>query len=196
MNFGEIKALVSFYIHRTDLDPLYPQFFEQVRERISKDARLIVMETAETITLDGDNKWPLDVDWIEFRSVNGSVSGGKRPLQLLSSGDFERYARANFSNQHCYRIEGGTLEASKAGDLDLVYYKRPALLVNDQETNPVLTRYPNLYLFCALMYANNSIQDTETEQLATAHYQHELELANDADETARFSGDAPTVIAR
>ena len=193
MNFGELKALVSFYIHRTDLEAVYPQIFEQVRERIGKDARLMVMEVNETLALT-DNRLTLDVDFLDLRAVIGTVAGGKRPLKYLTRGDFENYERANFNNQYGYTIEGRDLIVSGGDSVEITWFKRPSLLVLDGDTNDVLTNFPNLYLYCALMYANNAIQDTETEQVVTGHYVDELGRANESDDNARYSGDALQIV--
>ena len=76
MNFKEIKDLVTFYLHRTDLEALMPQFFELARERISKDARLIAMEVDLHIDFIG-SPVALPVDFLEFRSVRANVYPSK-----------------------------------------------------------------------------------------------------------------------
>ncbi len=195
MNYGELIGLVEFYLHRTDFASIWPQIFEQVRERIIKDARLLAMESKTTLTLT-DKTSALPADFIEARSVMQAATWGKEALQYLDRQAFENRARQYSGGFSAYTIDGKTIECGKAGDIDLYYYARPAVLVNSGDTNTVLAEYPNLYVFAGLMYAHNAVQDYESEQIATERYLSELAAANDADEMARRSGDAPAMVAR
>jgi hypothetical protein len=196
MNYGDLKSLVVWYIHRTDLDPYMNSYFSQANELISKNARLLSMETRLAISLDSENRATLPADFIEFRSVLQAVGGGKTPLTYYPRGRFEEMKRAYTSQFYGYTVDAGEIEAAKAGEIDSVYYARPALLTGDLETNAVLTAYPNLYVFGMLKYANMSIQDTETEASVERQFMAEIESANDSDEKARRSGDAPQITAR
>ncbi len=195
MDFKEIKDLVTFYLHRTDLESVMPQFFELARERISKDARLIAMEVDLHIDFIG-SPVALPVDFLEFRSVRANVTGGIRALKVATKNHLDTVQDISGRSPSFYAISGGNLEIAPGqnnGDIDLTYYARPAELVNDVDTNSVLDDWPSLYLYSVLTYANNSIQDTETEQVAQRQYQLELEAANESDDNARYSGDSPTM---
>ncbi len=195
MNYGELKTLVEFYLHRTDFVTIWNQIFDQVTERVSKDARLLAMESKAVLTLI-DNAASLPADFVEARSVMQAATFGKEALQYLDRQAFENRARQYTGGFSAYTIDGFTIEAGKNADIDLYYFARPASLVNDGDTNTILTAYPNLYVFGGLMYAHNAVQDYESEQVATDRYISELQAANDADEKARRSGDAPAMIAR
>lgn len=196
MNFGEIKDLVTFYLHRQDLDPLMPQFFELARERISKDARLIAMETDLPFDFIG-SPIALPGDFLAFRSVRANVTGGIRPLKVATKqhvDGLQRLSRGTSPTK--YALSGGFLEIAPGqnnGSVNATYYARPADLINPEDTNTVLDDWPSLYLYAVLIYANSSIQDTESEQVSQNQYELELDKANESDTIARYSGDSPTM---
>ena len=196
MNYGEMKALVAFYLHRTDLDEYMPQFFELARERISKDARLIAMET----TVHYDLIQPaqtLPADYAEMQSVISNQNGRRAPLRYYTKQALDALTSNNGGTPIGYTIIGGEIEIrpqSGTLSIDLNYFARPETLTNDADINTVLTNWPSLYLYSVLMYAANSIQDTETELVSKNNYLEELNSANDSDELARYSGDAVTML--
>ena len=118
MNYGQLKTLVEFYIHRNDLAALWDSFTEQARERIGKDARLLAMESKAVITLT-DKAGALPADFAEARSVMQAATFGKEALQYLDRQAFENRARTFSSGFSAYTIDGLTLEAGKAADSDL-----------------------------------------------------------------------------
>ncbi len=197
MNYGDIKALVKFWVHRTDLDSVMDQFFELSRERISKEARLLVMETDLHIDFTGDPE-PLPADFVAFRSVRANVTGGIRPLQVATKQQLDIRGNQNRGSggPTVYALNNNKLEVQPGADgssIDATYYARPKVLVNDNDTNPVLENWPSLYLYAAQIYIHNSLQDTESEQVAQANFQTELDAANESDDDARYSGDSPTM---
>lgn len=195
MNYGEIKNLVSVFMKRSDLDVIYPQIFELVRERISKDARLIEMEVTQHYDLT-DAFQDLPTDFIEMRSVIVNVNGAKRPLRFYTKQALDALTSRSVSTPIGYTLNAGQIEVRPiAGDtsLDITYFSRPSNLADDNDTNDVLTNYPSLYLYAALIYAANSLQDTETENVSAQNYTDELRSANESSELAKFSGDAPTM---
>lgn len=194
MNYGQIKNLAKFYIHRTDLDAYWDTFFGQARELISTSARLLVMEKREIVT-PIDQVYTLPIDFLEMRSVLAPSSRGMAPLQYLDRASFENYGRGTTSGYQ-YTIQGRDLMVRRGGDIEISYFARPPELVDDSDTNDVLTNFPNLYLFSALIYGNLALQDIETQQIASEQFKAELSLANDSDEKARRSGDAPQMQAR
>lgn len=195
MDFKEIKELVTFYMHRTDLEPVMPQFFELARERISKDARLIAMETDLHLDFTG-SPIAVPVDFLEFRSVRANVTGGIRALKVATKNHLDTVQDISGRQPSFYALSGGKLEIAPGqnnGSIDLTYYARPAELIDDSDTNSVLDDWPSLYLYAVLTYANNSVQDTETEQISQQQYELELSKANESDDNARYSGDSPTM---
>ncbi len=181
MNYLEIKNLVKFYAHRDDLDDILSSFFELAREKISKDCRLLVMEFSD-LPIIVDGVAPLPIDFIEARLVvlNGRELDYKTPSQMVST-----------KMPNVYTIQGTNLvfkNAINGAALVLDYYAKPDNLVDDTDTNLILSNYPTLYLHSVLETLHNSIQDTENEVIAKQNYSSAFTSANKMDAKARFSG--------
>ncbi len=192
MTYLKIKQLVAFFIHRVDLEPYMDEFFAMARELISQKARLRVMEQSFAGTvINGVLAMP--ADFIAARSVLVSTARGLKPLRLYTRATLEALAGAATGQPVGYAFDGTDMIIKPgAGDVDLTmtYYAKPTVLVNDNDTNPVLNEHQALYLYGALIYAANSIQDTESEQNYRDHFANELTNAQISNEASRWSGDA------
>ena len=195
MNYKEIKDLTIFWVHRSDLDGVIDQIFELVRERISKDARLIVMEFPLHIDFTADAQ-ALPDDFLHFRSIRANVTGGQRPLKVATGNQLAIRNNTRGNSPTHYSLSQNKIQVAPGQDgasVDATYYRRPTALVNDEDTNDILTNWPSLYLYAAQIYIHNLAQDTESEERAQGNYQVELEQANESDDNARYSGDTPTM---
>lgn len=187
MNYGQIKALVEFYSHRPDLAEYMDSFFELARERISKDARLIAMEKIVTLEITAPPTVALPADYLEAISVSTPATGGNARLPYYTRKGLDIQQRRS-TGAIGYTIEGGLFDAPGASSLIVNYFARPAVLVELDDTNQVLTDWPSLYLQAALLYVSDAVQDTETEMVAQQNYQRELDAANESDLIGRSSG--------
>lgn len=194
MTYDELIALVRYYAHRQDLDSLMPRFFQQATDAISKVARLLSMETRATLTVT-DNVAALPSGFIQFRSVSQDAAKGRQPLTSYERNRFEEQKRAYPGGFYGYTIDANEVEVAKDLDINTVYYAKPAI-VTGGATNTVLTSNPNLYVFAMLMYIHKAVQDYESFETSRKQFYDEVVEANEADEHARRSGDAPQMTAR
>ncbi len=195
MNFGELKTLVAFYLHRDDLVNFMDGFADLAAERIGKQAELRVMEKAISHTgSDGSEDLPLDFQ--SMKNIAASGTRGLNPLQFTSKAQFDLIARATSQSSSGqathYTIDNSLILITPAAtDWNYVYYQRPEPMVDPADQNAVLAKYPSLYLFAMLAYASNSIQDIDLEQVYLDRFQSELDLANDADRLSGLSDTPP-----
>jgi len=192
MTYLKIKQLVTFFIHRADLDPYMDDFFAMARELISQKVRLQVMEQSLTDTV-SNGVLAMPADFIEARSVLVATPRGLKPLRLYTRATLEALAGSAPGQPVGYTLEGSNmLIKPSAGDVELtmIYYAKPTALVNDTDTNALLDTYQALYLFGALIYAANAVQDTESEENYRNHFANELTNAQISNEAGRWSGDA------
>lgn len=195
MTYKQIKDLVIFWVHRSDLAPIIDQVFQLATERIGKDARLIVMEKALHIDFTATPE-PLPADFLAFRSLRANVTGGQRPLKIATGNQLAIRRNTTGASPTHYSLSNNAVQVApgqEGASVDATYYQQPTPLVNDADTNGVLTRWPSLYLYAAQIYIHNMAQDTESEQVAQGNYQTELDGANESDDNARYSGDTPTM---
>lgn len=194
MNYSDLKGLIEFYSHRTDLGAFYAGLESLVRERLAKNARLIAMESDVTVSALTDYKAPLPAGFRGYRYVKQARAGGYSTLRYYPRAAFEEMKRA-YSSFYGYTIDARQIECGNAADIEFVYYSPPEPLVGDADSNQVLTDYPSIYLWAFLVEVADAEDDTENKAKWLANFDAAIEDANDTDEQARRSGDAPTMVA-
>ena len=182
MNYGELKAQVRSYMHRTDLDAEIPGFIELARQRINRDlrAREMILQVVVTPTV---NPFALQSDFLEMRDIYHSTGTRRITLALVGRKQLNDQ-RGNALSQpspQFYSIDGLQIETSPDGigvDFTQLYYARQAELVDDLDTNPTLDAYPTIWLYGALIEAHSFVQDVDLQDKATGIYTAEVEQAN------------------
>jgi hypothetical protein len=162
------------YLHRTDLDTKIPTFIQLAEKKLANQIRARKMEgTATLTTTPGVNYVALPLDYSSPKSL--TVSGTTTaPLTLIGADTFNLYSANNtLGEPRYYKIQGDNLllfpNPSSALSINLVYYQTLAALSSTNTTNWVLTKYPYVYLYGAMVeyatYANDSeqIQYNKTE---------------------------------
>ena len=191
MNYGELKSLVEFYIHRTDLTTFLDGFADLAAERIGKEGELRVMEKAISHTGSTGTE-PIPVDFMSMKNIAATGTRGLNPLQYVSRAQFDLIARAVSGSASHYTIDSGSIRITPvAEDWNYVYYQKPEAMSDDTDQNAVLAKFPTLYLYGMLIYASNSIQDIDLEQVYIDRFNTELATANDSDKLSGLSDSPP-----
>lgn len=154
MNWGELKALATTYVHRSDLD--WDALQGLVCSNISTS--LIVQENEAQAALvlsgpDAESLWSstLPEDVMLVRSVF-QTGLELKPVDigtLLSRG-----------GSH-YAVSGGVLFTPGAADVSLVYSQRVLPYADDSAGGTLLDHYPDVFLYGLLKHAAALIQDPE-----------------------------------
>lgn len=183
MNWGELKAAVAAYAHRTDLAPMFATFLANAEQRIyfgelnSPKLRIAAMRAFETMATGAQ-----PVGYLEAIKVskNGSpeIDLAARPLAAMPN-EFQAYA-----------WDGQTLVLSRdqGFPVDLTFYKRLDSPVLDTDTNWLMTNAPNVYLSSLLVeYARWSRDDVLGGRVAS-DYSSAINSLQSQDTAARISG--------
>lgn len=170
MDYDGLKALVASYLHRTDLTSLMETFIEHGRLRLSDRLRVPEMETYATVTLTS-GVGALSSDVAEVRTVKGSrMELLPAPLpQVVES-----------SSEGLYAIVGLDLYAPGCGSATVYYWERPQTLVGaaGSATRAVLSLYPTVWLYAALVEAYFYLQDSENGAAAELRLDEAITRAN------------------
>jgi hypothetical protein len=104
----------------------------------------------------------------------------------------------NNGQPYQYSIVGSEMELSPFPDagnplpelpnLELAYYQRQALGTLDTDTTAVLTQYPAIYLYGALVQSAPFLRDDSRVQTWSGLYEAEINGANSESERARWQG--------
>ena len=182
MTNAELQALVAQYMHRTDLDSEIPGFIELARTRINRDMRVrenIITDT-ETPTV---NPRDLPADFLEMRDIYHRRGENRISLQLVGRKQLDRYDRSTINEAfpRFYSVDGVQLETQPGGvdvEFTLIYFAAVPELVNDTDTNLLMSIYPMTWLYGSLIEGHSFTQDLDLMQESVASYTSEVSQAN------------------
>jgi hypothetical protein len=129
--------------------------FDQAGAQVVRPLRVRSMETRLNLTLTGEFT-ALPSDYLEMREVRWSNQTGKPPLKWVSPEAFDSiYSAGDSGPATSWSVVGSEIRvgpgASASDILALIYYaKVPGLVANN--TNWLLTAYPNVYLYGSLRH--------------------------------------------
>ncbi len=185
--YTDLQTSVANWMHRTDLTSMIPDFILMAEMKISHSIRSRYMEAPYLGTLtSGIANFALPVDYSSMKGIkieyalDGSNNSGSI-LQLLPYNLIRQYLSAPDATPgmpRYYTIEGPSIKMYPIPDQNYLIYINyyqdvPSLAVNN--TNWVMTRYPMVYLYGALIEACTFIQDEERTQLYQARFDSAIE---------------------
>lgn len=196
MNYGELKTLLASYLHRDDLTDQIPTFITLAQSRMNHDVDLTSLQSKDCVfVVKGQVEADLPTDFLEMLSLRIPFNGGFRLLQQKSlaqnSQVYETASGATGSPLY-YARYGNSIELSPTPDasttLEIVYKQRLAALVNDTDTDELLTNHLNIYIYGAMLEASPFLMDDKRAQVWGGLYENEVKRINDFAEDAEWSG--------
>lgn len=170
MDYTAFQTLVGQYLHRTDLSALIPTFIEHGRIRMCDRLRVQEMETWATVTLTA-GVGSLSSDVVAVRAVTG-------PTRPLMPAPIEQVRQT--TSESVYAVLGLDLYAPGCSTCTVDYWERPQTLVGaaGSATRTILSLYPTVWLYAALVEAYVYIRDMEAEQSHQVRLDEEVDRAN------------------
>lgn len=172
--FSGLKSAIATVAVRTDQTAMIPIFIAQVEaavmagdpQRGIDPLRVNAMETTAPLTLGTSGVVTAPTDFLGPISLVLDGGGPEldhptlRTLNTLLT-DRDRYP----AKPRCYALAGTTFKLSPTPDQSyaatLTYYQRLPALSDANPTNWLLTNYPSVYLYGALLYMAPVIQEDE-----------------------------------
>lgn len=163
MNYGTLKKQWSAWSHRSDLtEAEYATIEHLVRNQIGEKLKSPI-NTGIVRLAGGD---PLPDDWMGAQTVRDA----RGPLQYLPP---DQYC----ADDGTYSLAGQTYQGTEA---DALYYQAPAPLFEEFDTNAVLDRFPDLYLFAGVAQVMMFIQDEKGLAMYQQRFFESIRQANAA----------------
>lgn len=168
--FGELKSALQSWTDRSDIgDSTLSDFVTLADTRIRKDLarheiRLREMETRDDLT-PSSGACTLPDDFMAMKAVQCQASNptvlSYRPMSWLN----EAYPDGDSGTPAFYGIEGGTLYMFPltTSDIRIVYWAYPAVLSTGNDSNWLLAKYPDIYLYAGLIELASYEQNEEAE---------------------------------
>lgn len=181
------------YIKRSFATNQQDTFVQLSHDRIFRDIRPQENVTLATI-VPTSTLVDLPVDFIDIREL--SAMNGNRRVVLSAVG---RHRFAISASQTgfptVYSIIGDQVEVAPTtlpAEFKLWYWQKLPQLINNTDTNVILTAYPYLYLYAMMIEGAVFIQDDTMRALAVETYLNEIERVNRQADNSRF-GEAPVL---
>jgi len=197
MTRDEIIQLIVSYSKRPDLETEIETYFLPLSEsRIGRDLRAFENETKTDLVFTGSNVQDLPLDYGSIRAVYPPDGRGPA-LKAIDIITLAQY-RVGFGQPGVYNIRGKSGFAPEAGSeievrpygdgdtLPLYYFARPQFGING-EANAVSARWPQLYLYAALIELHIWEKNQEALGFVSGLYGPEIKTINRDADRARGS---------
>jgi hypothetical protein len=191
--YSELKTAVANWLNRDDLTSNIPEFIALAEAAINDQVRHWRMEKRAETTLDAQFIG-LPSDWLE--TVRFHINGnGTTDVRYVPRADMQKMRAANedaTGTPEYYSHNAGQVELYPTPDsnysADINYLAQVAALSDVNTTNWLLTNYPDVYLYGALIHSAPFLQEDERTQTWAAMYSSAVARANKASNKAVASG--------
>lgn len=194
--YSELQASVADWLNRTTLTSQIKDFIAIAESRWQDKLRARDMLARTTLAV-STKYTALPADFLAMESVFANDSFA-RPLGLLNAEQMaiRRKSTLDVSGTVTdYGIVGGELESfptpGSATTLDIVYFQKITPLSDGSPTNWLLTKYPDLYLFGALISSAPFLNDDDRFSMWLTAHDARVEEINRAAIEAKHSGSTP-----
>jgi len=195
--FDKLVQEIIDYSHRGDLDLKIPTFIEiaEVAMLANPDEILKVRGQEVRSLANTDGQYLALPD--DFQAARGLriVTGENNSINLGYRAPSDIRYRTGTGQPNTFTVTS-QIEFDIVPDtvysVEIHYYKDPAPLTSDNQTNEVLTRFPTIYLFGGLWQAFEFSLDTENSQKYRQLFIAAIKGANKKDKQGRY-GPAPSM---
>lgn len=191
--YDELKTAIADFLNRDDLTAVIPTFISLAEADMQRRVRHWRMEKRSTAELDTQYS-AIPADFVEVIRVY-VTSGDTKPLELISQAELlDRKAKSlNTSGTPAYyAFTAGEIEIYPAPDgtydVELYYIASIPALSDSSTANWLLERYPDAYLYGALVHAAPYLNDDARIQVFAALYQSAIDAINAESERSKFGG--------
>lgn len=183
MNWGELKAAVAAYTHRSDITALMPTFLELAEQRIyygeanSPKVRCAAMRQSTTLA-----NGTRPAGFLEAIKVAEAGS----PEKFLEYRPLERMPQ----DVRAYTWDGDTMVLSQdqGFPVDLKFYSKLSTPVADGDSNWLLDNTPAIYLASMLVEVHRWAKDDATAAREAANYSSAVNALTSQEKAAAMSG--------
>jgi hypothetical protein len=183
--YDGLKEAIADALMRDDLADQIPLFIKLAETSIFRSLRISDMETVAYATSDENGEVGLPTDFIELIDVRtGSNTGGSlEPINLYQQ--MRDYGLSSGGVGSRYVVTGNTLSTfpvSSDDTITIVYYAKPPALDAGNQTNWLLTKAPDVYLWGSLKASAPWLEDDARIQVWEGLYQQALKEVRGSDE--------------
>lgn len=181
-DYASLRATVAEYAKRNDLTAQIPGFVQIATNRISRDLRTRQQERSITGTMTvGAQTIALPDDFVQMRRFFITTGQNNIDLEYVAPTNIE----AGTGRPKTYTITGSAITLGSSPDsayqYTVQYFQKMAQLVNDADTNVLLTYAPSIYLYATLIELAIFTMDEKQRATWSAMYERTVDDLNSAD---------------
>ena len=192
-SYSDVQSAVASWLARDDLTTQIPDFIRLAESRMNRDLRLRVMLKQSTAaTTADDDTISLPNNFLQARDifVDGSP---KMPVSFVTPSHYSAIWGGSTSGKpKVFTTIGSELRLGPSPDsaytLEILYYERIPALTDANTSNDILTYYPDLYLYGALVEAEPFLQNDQRLGTWMSLYTNAVASAATSDERETYSG--------
>ena len=193
--YAELQASVAGWLNRSDLTEPIKDFIAIAEARLQDRLRAREMIVRDTLAVSSQYT-DLPDGFLEMQQV--SVASPYKKLGLLNNEQIAEQRERTLDVPGIvsdFAIVGSEIEIyptpGTATTLDIVYFQKLTPLSVAAPANWLLAKYPDLYLFGALISSAPYLHDDSRFQMWVAAHDSRLEEINQAARAAKYSGATP-----
>ena len=195
-NLGTLEAEIADFLLRDDLTAVIPTFISFAHEKLNRDLRTRQMVQRATASLTTEYT-ALPGNFLQMRDIRLNANP-VRSLEQISS-EAQNQERERWGNTagepRYYTIIGETIQVFPSPNatytIEMAYYEQIPALVNAADTNWLLTKAPEIYLYGSLVHSAPYLKDDERIVIWQTLFRDIFNSLTTEDEKSRFGGTTP-----
>lgn len=190
--YAELKSTMADMLNRSDLTSVIPTFITLAEAKFNRDLRTRKQVKRAYATLDGQFI-QLPADWAEGINLQLNVNP-VRPLDFVTMDQADRIRARRYgdTDANAYTIVGDQLEVIPTvgadTEIEMAYYQKIPALSDAAPTNWLLSDWPDLYLYAALIHSAPYLREDDRIATWKGLSDQLFEEARMSDERAKHSG--------
>lgn len=191
-NYSTLQSTIADYLNRQDLTAQIPTFIQLAEADMNTRLRCREMIVRATTTND-DEFVRLPLDFLE--SINLQLTDGQSPLRFVTLDEADIInKRQTYTAPTFYSLMNGAIElvpppATGADvEIEMVYYGKITALSDNNTSNWLLLKAPDVYLYGALVHAAPFLMDDQRISVFGSFYSQRIEALNDESQKSLHSG--------
>lgn len=201
-NYSDLKTAIADWLERSDLSSHVDSFIRLAEARHKREIRIREMQQRDTLTIAEDDRYEelsglantfLDLKGIRIRvPTTGSGRRFVRDLTQITPDEMVKRSIKDAAAPNYFTVWEDTLEFDTKMDQDytaeVFYYSELTALSTDNQTNALLTRAPDCYLYAALSATAPFLLNDERIPVWEGLYQQARDTLNRSESESRRGG--------
>ena len=181
-NYTELTTAIANWLDDATLTSRIPEFIALAEAKINDDVRIRSMEKRSISTLTtADRYQTLPARFAQAKRL-WLLTSPITVVAFVGSSQLANYYSTSSGKPLYYTITANEIELNRISDsaytAEMVYWQKVSPISVSNQTNVIITEYPNIYLYGSLSESAPYIDDQEKINLWAQLYENAVELAN------------------